>query len=253
MIVGLEPQTYNSPDMVFRVAGYDFAIYQRLVRNLEYKNRDQPEQTSMVLNGKKLPLVTTIVIWLSAEPWPGAKNLIEMLEVPEEYVMKLPYYPLHLIEPFALTNEELMKYGPEVGTVLVFIKNSKNQYQRSDELKKYEAEFSNVSPLAYDWIYAVTKIEFDRKIKIRNGVINMCEAIIQMQNSSRNEGFKIGNNEGIQIGKTEGIRIGEMRGKTKGIEIVRNQELRKIAVKLLVSGFSREDVANFLRDFKHLS
>lgn len=43
--------------------------------------------------------------------------------------MKLPYYPLHLIEPFALTNEELMKYGPEVGTVLVFIKNSKNQYQ----------------------------------------------------------------------------------------------------------------------------
>ncbi|OLU41772.1 hypothetical protein BM735_03635, partial [Erysipelotrichaceae bacterium NYU-BL-F16] len=107
--------------------------------------------------------------------------------------------------------------------------------------------------LAYDWIYAVTKIEFDRKIKIRNGVINMCEAIIQMQNSSRNEGFKIGNNEGIQIGKTEGIRIGEMRGKTKGIEIVRNQELRKIAVKLLVSGFSREDVANFLRDFKHLS
>ena len=81
----------------------------------------------------------------------------------------------------------------------------------------------------------------------------MCEAIIQMQNSSRNEGFKIGKNEGIQIGKTEGIRIGEMRGKTKGIEIGRNQELGKIAVKLLVSGFSREDVANFLRDFKHLS
>ena len=223
------------------------------MRNLEYKNRDQPEQTRIVLNGKKFPLVTTIVIWLSAEPWPGAKNLIEMLEVPEEYVMKLPYYPLHLIEPFALTNEELMKYGPEVGTVLVFIKNSKNQYQLNDVLKKYEAEFSNVSPLAYDWIYAVTKIEFDRKIKIRNGVINMCEAIIQMQNSSRNEGFKIGKNEGIQIGKTEGIRIGEMRGKTKGIEIGRNQELGKIAVKLLVSGFSREDVANFLRDFKHLS
>jgi len=224
------------------------------VRNLEYKNRDQPEQTRIVLNGKKFPLVTTIVIWLSAEPWPGAKNLIEMLEVPEEYVMKLPYYQLHLIEPFALTNEELMKYGPEVGTVLVFIKNSKNQYQLSDVLKKYEAEFSNVSPLAYDLIHSVTKIEFDRKIKIRNGVINICEAIIQMQNSSRNEEFKIGKNEGIrigkdegiQIGKTEGIRIGEMRGKTKGIEIGRNQELRKIAVKLLVSEFSREDVANFL-------
>ena len=178
--------------------------------------------------------MTAIVIWLSAEPWPGAKNLIEMLEVPEEYVMKLPYYLLHLIEPFALTNEELVKYGPEVGTVLVFIKNSKNQYQLNDVLKKYEAEFSNVSPLAYDWIYAVTKIEFDRKIKIRNGVINMCEAIIQMQNSSRNEGFKIGKDEGIRIGKHEGIEIG------------RNQELRKMAVKLLASGFSRETVANFL-------
>ncbi len=178
--------------------------------------------------------MTAIVIWLSAEPWPGTKNLIEMLEVPEEYVMKLPYYPLHLIEPFALTNEELMKYGPEVGTVLVFIKNSKNQYQLSDVLKKYEAEFSNVSPLAYDLINSVTKIEFDRKIKIRNGVINMCEAIIQMQNSSRNEGFKIGKDEGIRIGKHEGIEIG------------RNQELRKMAVKLLASGFSREAVANFL-------
>ncbi|WP_304937566.1 hypothetical protein [Ileibacterium valens] len=204
------------------------------MRNLEFKNRDQPEQTRIVLNGKKFPLVTTIVIWLSAEPWPGAKNLIEMLEVPEEYVMKLPYYPLHLIEPFALTNEELMKYGPEVGTVLVFIKNSKNQYQLNDVLKKYEAEFSNVSPLAYDWIYAVTKIEFDRKIKIRNGVINMCEAIIQMQNSSRNEGFKIGKMKASGLKKNEGIEIG------------RNQQLRKIAVKLLASGLSREAVANFL-------
>ncbi|WP_304962474.1 hypothetical protein, partial [Ileibacterium valens] len=68
----------------------------------------------------------------------------------------------------------------------------------------------------------------------RNGVINMCEAIIQMQNSSRNEGFKIGKDEGIRIGKHEGIEIG------------RNQELRKMAVKLLASGFSRETVANFL-------
>lgn len=204
------------------------------MRNLEYKNRDQPEQTRIVLNGKKLPLMTTIVIWLSAEPRPGTKNLIEMLEVPEEYVMKLPYYPLHLIEPFALTNEELMKYGPEVGTVLVFIKNSKNQYQLNDVLKKYEAEFSNVSPLAYDWIYAVTKIEFDRKIKIRNGVINMCEAIIQMQNSSRNEGFKIGKMKASGLKKNEGIEIG------------RNQQLRKMAVRLLASGFSRETVANFL-------
>ncbi|WP_290451255.1 hypothetical protein [Ileibacterium valens] len=61
-------------------------------------------------------------------------------------------------------------------------------------------------------------------------MINMCEAIIQMQNSYRNEG----------------IRIGERRGKTEGIEIGRNQELRKIAVKLLNYGQSKEYVANFL-------
>ncbi|WP_304817008.1 hypothetical protein [Ileibacterium valens] len=53
-------------------------------------------------------------------------------------------------------------------------------------------------------------------------MINMCEAIIQMQNSYRNEGIRIGERRG----KTEGIQI----GKTKGIEIGRNQELRKIAV-----------------------
>ena len=161
--------------------------------------------------------MTTIVIWLSAEPWPGAKNLIEMLEVPEEYVLKLPYYPLHLIEPFALTNEELMKYGPEVGTVLVFIKNSKNQYQLNDVLKKYEAEFSNVSPLAYDLIHAVTKIEFDRKVKIKNGVINMCEAIIQMQNSSRNEGFKIGKMKASGLEKTRGLKSVEISNSEKSL------------------------------------
>ncbi|WP_304683525.1 hypothetical protein, partial [Ileibacterium valens] len=46
----------------------------------------------------------------------------------------------------------------------------------------------------------------------------------------------------IQNRKNEGIRI----GKNEGIEIGRNQQLRKIAVKLLASGFSREAVANFL-------
>ncbi|OLU40891.1 hypothetical protein, partial [Ileibacterium valens] len=56
----------------------------------------------------------------------------------------------------------------------------------------------------------------------------MCEAIIQMQNSYRNEGIRIGERRG----KTEGIQI----GKTEGIEIGRNQELRKIAVKLLNYG-----------------
>ncbi|WP_304685083.1 hypothetical protein [Ileibacterium valens] len=69
-------------------------------------------------------------------------------------------------------------------------------------------------------------------------MINMCEAIIQMQNSYRNEGIRIGERRG----KTEGIQI----GKTEGIEIGRNQELRKIAVKLLNYGQSKEYVANFL-------
>lgn len=58
----------------------------------------------------------------------------------------------------------------------------------------------------------------------------MCEAIIQMQNSYRNEG----------------IELAKRRGKTEGIEIGRNQELRKIAVKLLNYGQSKEYVANFL-------
>ena len=62
----------------------------------------------------------------------------------------------------------------------------------------------------------------------------MCEAIIQMQNSSRNEGFKIGKMKASGLKKNEGIEIG------------RNQQLRKIAVKLLASGLSREAVANFL-------
>lgn len=79
MIVGLEPQSYNSQDMVFWTDGYDLAIYERLIQISEYEKRDDPEQEEVFQNEQSLPFVTTIVLWLSADPWPAAKNQRDLI------------------------------------------------------------------------------------------------------------------------------------------------------------------------------
>lgn len=141
MIVGLEPQSYNSQDMVFWTDGYDLAIYERLIQISEYEKRDDPEQEEVFQNEQSLPFVTTIVLWLSADPWPAAKNQRDLIRISKSLTMEIPDHPLNLIEPYALRDEELMEYGPEFGIVLVFIKNSKDEDRLSDVLQNMNHTF----------------------------------------------------------------------------------------------------------------
>lgn len=85
-------------------------------------------------------LSATIVIWLSPEPWTGPRNLNELIEVPEGYNLKIPDYPLNIIEPAALSDEQLLKYGSQLGPVLIFIKYSRD----FDQLKAAMDKFKNI-------------------------------------------------------------------------------------------------------------
>lgn len=146
-LFGLEPKTYQSVEIPLRILEYDVAVYQKLVEKISAQYYSNEHYLSKLPKGVKIPMVITIIIWLSADPWPSYWNLADMFDIPERLKIEVPSFPIHVIEPYGMSNEELMKFGPDLGTALVFIKNSKNDKFVKKAMDEFPTQFSRVNQL----------------------------------------------------------------------------------------------------------
>lgn len=228
ILVGLEPQTYLSRELVVKILNLDASSYRSQVkkhqeRHESLNDRKNDEFLSGLQENDKLMLSATIVIWLSPEPWTGPRNLNELIEVPEGYNLKIPDYPLNIIEPAALSDEQLLKYGSQLGPVLIFIKYSRDFDQLKAAMDKFKKYFTDWSRSAADVIESVTKT--DLNLEAKGGKVNMCEAIEQLKSRSTENGFRIGTENGIRIGTENGIRIGKKEQKRNSAKKMRSMQI----------------------------
>ncbi len=227
ILVGLEPQTYLSRELVVKILNLDASSYRSQVkkhqeRHESLNDRKNDEFLSGLQENDKLMLSATIVIWLSPEPWTGPRNLNELIEVPEGYNLKIPDYPLNIIEPAALSDEQLLKYGSQLGPVLIFIKYSRDFDQLKAAMDKFKKYFTDWSRSAADVIESVTKT--DLNLEAKGGKVNMCEAIEQLKSRSTENGIRIGTENGIRIGTDRGIRIGKKEQKRNSAMKMRSMQ-----------------------------
>ncbi len=103
VLLGMENQTYICYPMPLRQMGYDYTSYHKeyMINAGEYKKDktlDSNEFLSRMKRTDRFPPVITVVIYYGLEPWDGATNLREILDVPEEYAPFIQDYGMRLIE-----------------------------------------------------------------------------------------------------------------------------------------------------------
>ena len=208
-LIGLEAQSYQCWDMALRAADYDLMDYRIQAEKIQEehqkkKERDPVFRFGRLHRGDFLNYCGTLVIWFSADPWEGPRDLNELVRFPEGYAKKKFSYPLHLIEPCAMSDEELMNLGEGIGCPLVMIRNSESQEALKKAMVKYRKEFSRMSVLAADVVNSAVSLGVAISQKDREeGEINMCKAMEQMLEQARQEA------------SVNGIAIGEARKRAR--------------------------------------
>ena len=218
LIVGIEEQTKIHYAMPVRNMIYDALEYGKQVtdtatihkqENTEGDPEYQPnegEYLSGFHKTDKLKPIITIVIHFGAEAWDAPMSLHEMLDTQNSELLKyVQDYKIHLIEPARMSEEDLEKFQTSLGTVMGYIKYSKDKEQFARYKEKNQGKLlENKAAQVIRFITGIP-MEIDEKEEKQD----MCKAFDEMLEDSRNEG----RSEGKVAGRLEGLQEGERTGK----------------------------------------
>ena len=197
VLLGIENQTDIHYAMPVKNAIYDALQYGRQVseiaarhraerkhQNLEKKVSDGEYLAGFYKEDRLIPVIT-LVIHFGAEEWDGPISLHEMMEIGNPELLKyVQDYRIHLIDPFSLTDEELGKFSTSPREVLGYIKYSGD--------KKQLHSFTDNNPrmtMEADAVRVIrTVTNMPVEIQEEAEEVNMCKAIEEMMEDSRQEG-----------------------------------------------------------------
>ena len=197
VLLGIENQTDIHYAMPVKNAIYDALQYGRQVSDIAAKHRaDRKDKKSekKVSGGEylagfykedRLIPVITLVIHFGAEEWDGPMTLHEMMEIGNPELLKyIQDYRIHLIDPSRLMEEELGKFSTSLREVLGYIKYSGD--------KKQLHSFTDNNPrmtMEADAVRVIRTVT-NTPVEIQEEAeeVNMCKAIEEMMEDSRQEG-----------------------------------------------------------------
>ena len=189
----------------------------------------------------KIAPVITLVINFGSKRWDGPLSLYEMMsEHPPEVRAFIQDYKVFLIDPMAMTDTDLEHLNSSLREVLSYIKYQHDQEQMQRLLQE-DNRFSELERNAALVIQATTKTELN--IKPNAEVVDMCEAIRQMMESSKQQGVLQGMQQGRIQGRQEGIQQGRLQGRQEGIQQGSREMQLQIARDMLNANMSMQQVA----------
>lgn len=190
-IMAIEAQTDVDYSMAARAMIYDGRQYEKQLDEIRRKHERAIKQLEeqwilrKFTEDDRLTPVITLIVYLGPTAWNGPRTLHDLL-VPQDPVL-LKYtadYRLNLIEPFAISEEEIDRFQSDMREVILYIKASEN----TKYLKQLSEDrrFRKVSVSAARVINEVTKSQLT--INEEEEEIDMCKAIQGMREEGRNEG-----------------------------------------------------------------
>lgn len=211
LLLGIENQTeihYAMPvrNMIYDALQYGNQVAAIAAQNVkEKKAPTRAEFLSGFYKADKLRPVITLVLHFGADPWDGATSLHEMMYFPlEEMRTFIQDYKIHLIDPAALEPDELEKFSTSLREVLGCIKYSKDKEKLSSFIRNNTRMMLEIN--AARVIQAITNITLDLSEEVEE--VDMCKAIDDMMQDSREEGKAEGRTEGILFALTGLVRDG---------------------------------------------
>ena len=191
VVLGIENQSDIHYAMPVRSLIYDGLQYGKQVQNkaADHRKNGRHLSKSEFLSGfgkqDRLTPVVTLVVYFGVDRWDGARSIHEMMDVNDAELLRyVQDYRINLIEPAALSTEELDKFATSLREVLGYIKylNDKDKlisFITATPDKLIDAEAARV-------INIMTKTHIDIPEDVKE--INMCKAIEDLINDSKAEG-----------------------------------------------------------------
>lgn len=196
LIVGIENQSDIHYAMPVRNMLYDALQYNHQMQDISEKHRNNKTIQNFTSGFQKddtLIPVITLVVYFGSDPWDGAISLHELMpSTPPELLQYVADYRLLLIDPHRLSDETVSKLQSNVREIFSFIKYTQNKEKLLELLQK--PRFHNLDPLAAEIINECTHSHLPLKSD-NKGEINMCQAIDEIREDSRNEGISFSRKE----------------------------------------------------------
>ena len=192
VVLGIENQDKIHYAMPVKSCIYDALQYVKQVKSIadrhkrtgESKGHSSDEFLSGFYKDDRIKPVVTLVVYFGRDEWDGPLSLKEMMEEEDPEMMAFVQdYHIHLIQPANIDNDEFDKFHSDLGTVLKFIKLSRN-YEEMNAWK----QTGNMGELSRDAALVVEACT-STKITIPEGseVVRVCEAIDMMNKKAAEE------------------------------------------------------------------
>lgn len=221
---------------------YDAVSYQKQAKNIRKEVKDHPggllpgEYMYGFKKDSRLYPIITFLLYYGREPWDGPQSLHDILDftdIPEPLKEMTADYRINVIDVRRMENTSV--FQTDVRQVFDFIRCSEDK-RKLAELVNNDSYFQNMDEDAFDVVSRYTNSRELIKIKEykrKDGKYNMCKAIQDMIEDSREEGKALGRAYGIEHTKLENARnlldvlSDEVIAEKIGLSIERVKELRR--------------------------
>ena len=208
VLLGIENQTEVHYAMPVRNMLYDAMKYNQQVADTAAKHKDEKsrrdKQKRKISNAEflsgfhkddKLIPVITLVLFFNAGEWDGPRSLFDMLDMSNPIFEKYAQdYKLHIISPQQIADDELEKFHSSLREVIGCIKYSNDKNKLAEFI--YDNPRMNMEVEAARVIETITSVTIEKEKVDSMGNVNMCKAIQEMMQDSRDEGRLVGLTEG---------------------------------------------------------
>ena len=204
IVLGVENQSYADRFMPARVMIYDALTLHTQMQSLKFEhetNKDLGNFLSGVPSEAMLKPVITAVCYFGTKPWDGPSSLHEMLNIKNPKLKAfVPDYPICIIDPHRLSEEELEVLDTSLREVFMCIKASRDR-KSLKEIVNSSSRFQHMDPDAINLISAALDIDIQSHSNQKE--INMCQAVEEWKQELLDAGYANGEKAGYANGKAQ--------------------------------------------------
>jgi len=215
VIVGIENQDEMDYELPLRNMHYDVTSYQKQMAKIRKvvrenaKGLDPGEYMYGFKKDSKLNPLVTFILYSGKETWEGPDSLHDMLnfmDVPSALRSMVPDYKINVIDIRKFENTEV--FYTDVKQVFDFIRCSEDK-KKLVELVENDVYYTQMDEEAFDVVTKYTNSKELIKAKeylLEGGKRNVCKAIRDLMDDSREEGREEGIEQGIEQGVLQAKR-----------------------------------------------
>lgn len=206
MILACENQEKIHYAMPVRTMLYDGLSYAEQIRQLKKKRKkgdkvNSDEFLSGMKKDDKLYPVSTLVFYYGDKPWDGSVDLHGLLKKSENSELEvmirklIPNYHINLLDVNQI--EDTSVYKTDLQTILEMLKYRRDKERMQKYVQEHEGYFRHVDRDTYNVLRVLLKAEKQMdEITKQEKKVDMCQALQEIFDDGRNEGFIQGREQG---------------------------------------------------------